>query len=148
MGIVNEDNRGGVSKGYVVPERRIGQGATYNAFLDGSQSLTVFFPQIPDKAGGIFSGGFAFSNTTSTPGTCDIAYANNPSAAQNDLPMPGNGTISIYAPNVPNLPDGFNASVTATCTVDIIGIGNFAADPQVPTDRYGDSFTESNGLNQ
>jgi hypothetical protein len=148
VAIVNEDNRGGVSKGYVVPDQRIGQGATYNAFLDGSQSYTVFFPQIPDKAGGIFSGGFAFSNTTTTAGTCNVAYANNAQANQSNLAMAASGTISIYAPNVPNLPDGFNASVTVTCTVPVIGIGNFAADPQIATKRYGDSFTESNGLNQ
>ncbi len=149
VGIVNEDNRGGTSKGYVVPEQRIGQGATYNAFPDGSQTTTVFFPQIPDKAGGIFSGGFAFSNPDAgTSGTCNVAYANAAQANQNNLPIAALGTISIYAPNVPNLPDGFNASVTVTCTVPVIGIGNFAADPLIATPKYGDSFTESNGLNK
>lgn len=148
VAIVNEDNRGGVSKGYVVPENRIGQGSTYNAFADGAQANTAFFPQVTDKAGGVFSGGFQFSNTTDVDGTCDIEWANTPSAFQNDLALVKNGTISIYAPNHPPVPDGFNASVKVTCTVPIIGIANMAADPQIATPRYGDSYSTSNGLSQ
>lgn len=151
VAIVNQDNRGGVSKGYVVPDRRAGQGGTYNAFLNGTQTFKVFFPQVPDKAGGIYSGGLAFSNTTASVGTCTVTWSSwqsNPPVVQSNLPMPAYGTISLYAPNITGLTDGFNASATAECNVQIIGIGNFAADPQVSSARYGDTFSEYNGLNQ
>lgn len=148
VAIVNEDNRGGVSKGYVVPASRIGQGSTYNAIPDGAQTTSVFFPQIPDKAGNIFSGGFAFTNPSSTGGTCSIAYTGASQANESNVPIGGNSTISRFAPNVANLPDGFNSSVKVTCTVSIIGIGNSAVDPLLPTTYYGDSYIQYNGLNQ
>lgn len=142
IAIVNEDNRGGPE----VPTERIGQGATYNAMPDGSQTTNLFFFQVPRRAGGIFSGGFMVSNTTANEGTCDIVYSGEPAANENDVPLPANGSFWRYAPNVANLPDGFNSSVTVTCTQPVVGIANLAAEPG--SGRYGDSFAQSNGLNQ
>lgn len=139
---VNEDNRGGSG----VPPERVGQGSTYNAIQDGSQTNILFYAQIPRKAGGIFSGGFQLANTTSNSGTCDIEYNAAPAANQNNLSLSANGTISIYAPNVPNLPDGYNNSVTVTCTQPVVGIANLAAEPG--SGKFGDSFTTSNGVNK
>jgi hypothetical protein len=141
VAIVNEDNRGGVG----VPVERIGQGSTYNAILGGSETNIVFFAQVPRSAGGVFSGGFQISNTTGNVGSCDIVYTNVPAANQT-LPLPANGSISVFAPNVPNLPDGFNAGVTATCTQPVVGISNLAV--VVGSGRYGDSFTQTTGLNK
>ncbi len=142
VAIVNEDNRGGGG----VPPERVGQGSTYNGFVDGAQTNTAFFPQITRHASGVFSGGFQVSNTSGNPGTCDIFYTNASAANQLGVAIPANGTISKFAPNVPNLPDGFNSSVRVTCTVPIVGIANLAVD--VNSGRFGDSFTTSNGLNK
>ncbi len=142
VAIVNEDNRGGPG----VFAERVGQGTTYNAIADGSQTPKVFLPQIARNAGGLFSGGFQIANTTNTAGTCNISYAGAPAATENNVALPANGSIARYAPNVPNLPDGFNASVTVQCTVPVVGIANLAVNPG--SNRFGDSFTQSNGLNQ
>jgi len=142
VAIVNEDNRGGAG----VPVERVGQGSTYNAIPDGSQTNTVFLPQVPRNAGGVFSGGFQIANTTSTAGTCNISYAGASAANETNVLLPANGSIGRYAPNVPNLPNGFNAAVTVQCTVPIVGIANLAVNPG--SNRFGDSFTQSNGLNQ
>jgi hypothetical protein len=53
VAIVNEDNRGGSG----VPAERVGQGSTYNAIGDGDQTSSLFFAQVPNKAGGWASGG-------------------------------------------------------------------------------------------
>lgn len=142
VAIVNEDNRGGSG----VPAERIGQGSTYNAIAEGSQTKTVFFPQITRKAGIVFSGGFQVANATSTAGTCTIKYNADTDANESNVPLPANGSIARYAPNVANLTDGYNASVTVTCTQSVIGIANLAAEPG--TGKLGDSATSANGLNQ
>lgn len=142
VAIVNEDNRGGTG----IPAERVGQGTTYNAIPSGAETNVVLLPQVPRKAGGIFSGGFQVSNTTGTAGTCDIVYNSDTDANQNDVPLPANGSISIYAPNVTNLNDGYNASVTVTCTQPAVGISNLAVEPG--SGRFGDSFTQNNAINQ
>jgi len=142
IAIVNEDNRGGAG----VPAERAGQGSTYNAIADGTQTKTVFFPQIARHAGGVFSGGFQIANTTATAGTCNITYAGAAAANETNVALPANGSIARYAPNVANLPDGFNAAVTVTCDVPVVGISNLAVD--TGSGRYGDSFMQGNGLNQ
>jgi len=142
VAIVNEDNRGGAG----VPPERVGQGATYNAIPAGTETNTVFFAQVPRNAGGVFSGGFQIANTTSIPTTCNIIYAGAPSANETNVPLPANGSIARYAPNVVNLPDGFNGAVTVICGQPIVGISNMAVNPG--SGRYGDSFTQTNGLNR
>jgi hypothetical protein len=142
VAIVNEDNRGGAG----IPAERVGQGSSYNAMPEGSQTDTVFFAQITRRASGIYSGGFQVANTTATAGKCDIAFSGAAAANQNDVTLPANGSFRRYAPDVPNLPDGFNASVTVTCDKPVVAISNLAVG--VGTGRYGDSFTQSNGLNE
>jgi len=142
VAIINEDNRGGPG----VPAERVGKGSTYNAFADGLQTDTVFFAQITRKAGGVFSGGFQVANTTSTAGACDIAYAGAALADETGVTLPASGVIARYGPNVANLPDGFNSSASVVCTQSIIGISNLAAEPG--SGKYGDSFTQGNGLNR
>ena len=142
IAIINEDNRGGPG----IPEERTGQGSTYNAILDGTQSTSVFFVQVSRNVAGIFSGGFQVSNTTNSSGTCNFTYIGASAADETNVSLPANGTISKYAPNITNLPDGFNDSVIAVCTQPIIGIANLAAEPG--SGRFGDSFSQSNGLNQ
>jgi hypothetical protein len=142
VAIVNEDNRGGPD----VPAERVGQGSSYNAIANGTQSGTMFFAQVPRHAGGIFSGGFQIANTTGTAATCNIVYVADMDANETGVSLPANGSIARYAPNVPNLDDGYNAAVRVTCTQPIVGISNLAVNPG--SLRYGDSFTQANGLNQ
>lgn len=142
VAIVNEDNRGGAG----IPAERVGQGSTYNAIADGNQTNTVFFAQITRKASGIYSGGFQVANTTGTSGKCSITYAGASSANETNVTLPANGSFRRYAPNVANLPDGFNSSVTVTCDQPVVAISNLAV--EVGSGRYGDSFTQANGLNQ
>jgi hypothetical protein len=142
VAIVNEDNRGGSG----VPAERVGQGSTYNAINDGSQSTTLFFAQITNKAGGIFSGGFQIANSTGTAGTCNLSYNTDVDANETNVPLAGNGAISRFAPNVPNLNAGYNSSVTATCTQPVVGISNLAVEAN--SGKLGDSLTTGNGINK
>jgi len=142
VAIVNQSNLGGAG---VAPEY-LGQGATYSAIANGSQTTKIFLPQIPDKAGGFWVGGFQITNTTGSSGTCTIVYNGVAGATENNVPLPANGFFSRYAPNVPNLTDGFNASVTVTCTQPVVGIANMAV--LAGSGKLGDSFSQSNGLNQ
>jgi hypothetical protein len=141
IAIVNESNPGGSG----IPIERAGQGATYNAILDGRQTRNIMFPQFVRRAGGVFSSGIQVSNTTGNDGSCHISYDADPDANE-DVYLPPNGSIARYAPNVRNLNDGYNASVTVTCTQPVVGIVNLAADPG--TGKLGDSFTQANGLNR
>jgi len=142
VAVINQSNFGGAG---IEPER-VGQGATYNAFLAGKQTTTVFFPQIPRNSGGIWSGGFQVSNVTSIAGTCDITYEGIPAANENDIILTANGSITRYGPNIANLPDGFNNSVTVSCTQPVFGIANLAINPG--SGKLGDTFGQSNGLNK
>ena len=143
---VNEDNRGNPAdnNGNPVPSERVGQGNTYNAFLDGTQTTTVFFPQVPAKAGGIFSGGFQVSNTTGTDTTCTATFNAIDVIYSGDLPA--NGSWSVYAENVPGMVFPHNGSVTVVCGQAVVGISNLAAFPG--SGRLGDSLTAGNGLNK
>jgi hypothetical protein len=146
VAIVNEDNRGNPvdNDNNAVPIERVGQGSTYNAILNGSQTADMFFAQIVNNAGGIYSGGFQIANTTSVPGTCVATYGT--SGVTQNLSLGALGSVGVFAPNVPSLPDGYNSSVSVTCTVDIVGISNLAAN--TGSGKLGDSFTQGNGLNQ
>lgn len=141
IAIVNEDNRGGAG----VPAERVGQGSSYNAVPDGTQTETVFFSQVTRNAS-IFSGGFQIANTTSTGGTCDISYVADADANETGVTLPANGSFQRYGPNVLNLNDGYNAAVSVDCTQPVVGINNLAVNPT--SGAFGDSFTQGNGLNQ
>ncbi len=67
-------------------------------------------------------------------------------ANETAVPLAANGSIARYGPSVTNLPDGFNSAVTVVCSQDVVGIANLAVN--AGSGRYGDSFTQGNGLNQ
>jgi hypothetical protein len=141
VAIVNEDNRGGAGQ----PVERAGQGATYNGALAGQETTKIMFPQIPKNKSG-FSGGFIIANTTNTAGTCNITFSGVPAANLTGVALAAKGSISRFMPNIANLPDGFNGGVSAECTVAVVGIANLSIN--TGTGKLGDSFTQSNGLNQ
>ncbi len=148
VAIINEDNRGNPADndGSPIPVERIGQGSTYSAIPAGTETKAVYFPQVPRNVGGVFSGGFFISNISGSAGVCDIHFDGYPAAKINDVPILAYGSLSYYAPNIANIPDGFNAAVRAYCTVNFIGIQNFAASPG--SGKVGDSFTQNNGFNK
>jgi hypothetical protein len=147
IAIVNEDNRGNPAdnNGSAVPIERIGQGNSYNAFLDGAQTQTIFYPQITARASGIFSGGFQVGNTTGTATTCTATF-NAQAGLTYDFDLAANGSASIYAENVPGIVLPYNSSVTVECGQNVIGISNLAAFPG--SGKVGDSFTANNGVNR
>jgi hypothetical protein len=152
VAIINEDNRGNAedNDGNPVPAERVGQGSTYNAINNGSQTADVFFAQVAKNAGLVWSGGFQIANTTGGAGSCVATFTGI--ADTLTIPLDAYGSASVYAPNIklpddtPLLPDGFNAAVSVACDVDIVGISNLAVNPG--SGKLGDSFTQGNGLNQ
>jgi hypothetical protein len=148
VAIANEDNRGTCNAAACpgIPANQVGFGSSYNAIVNGDQTATLFFPQITrNVSAALFSGGFQIANTTAGAGTCNITYSGAAGANEVGVALPGNGSISRFAPNVAGLPDGFNSSVKVTCTVAAVGIANLSARSVT---YYGDSFTTGNGLNQ
>jgi hypothetical protein len=148
VGIVNEDNRGDPddNDSNPIPAERIGQGSTYSAIPAGTETKNIFFPQVMRNVDGVFSGGFYFSNVSGEEGFCEIHFSGVPEAKMDDFPLVAGESKSFYAPDIPNLPDGFNSSIHVVCTVEIIGIQNFAAAPD--SEKLGDSFTQNNGFNR
>lgn len=148
VAIINEDNRGNAddNDSNPIPGERVGQGSSYSAIAAGTESTTLFFQQVMSKVDGIFSGGFQISNVTAQAGTCDISFYGAPEANLTGYAIAADSSLSMYAPDIPNMPDGFNAGVMAVCTVDVIGIANAAAAPG--TNKVGDSFSQNNAINQ
>ena len=147
IAIINEDNRGlaGDNNGSAVPAERVGQGNTYNAILDGAQTVTIFFPQIVARASNIFSGGFQVANTTGTSSPCTATF-NAQAGLDFDFTLGAFGSASIYAENVPGIVTPYNGSVTVVCSQAIVGISNLAAFPG--SGKLGDSLSGGNGLNR
>ena len=147
VAIVNEDNRGTCNAAACppIPPEQVGFSGSYNAMPDSAKTSTVFFIQVPRKAGGFISGGFQFANTTGTATTCSLTFPSAPAANQTGVALAANGSLSYFAPNIPSLPDGFNSSVKVTCGQPIVGISNFSARSAT---YFGDSFVVANGLNQ
>ncbi len=148
VGIINEDNRGNPADndGNPIPTERVGQGSTYSAIPAGSETKDLYFPQVMNNVEGIFSGGFFFSNVSGQAGFCEIHFTGVPEAKLDDFDMGATESKSYYAPDIPNLPDGFNSSVRVSCNIEVIGIQNFAAEPD--SGKLGDSFTQNNGFNK
>lgn len=119
-----------------------GRGASYNAFPVDAQRDTLFMPNFARHVNGIFSSGFHVSNFSAVPGTCDITFVDDADANITGLPILANSYFSMYAPNIPNLDDGYNSGVVITCTVGVIGIGNMSGDAASGT--FGDSFIQTN----
>jgi hypothetical protein len=86
---------------------------------------------------GGFSSGFHVSNFSGTPGECSFIFVDDENANFTQR-IDGNSYITKYAPNIPNLDDGYNAGVIIECTVDVYVIVNAAVNPNAG--RYGDSF--------
>jgi hypothetical protein len=148
VAIVNEDNRGTCNSAPgcgTIPTEQVGFSNTYTGFTDGAQTTTVFFTQVTRKAGSIYSGGFQLANTTGTATTCNITYSGAAGANESNVALAANGSLSRFAPNVANLPDGFNSSVKVVCGQPVVGISNLSART---TGYFGDSFAAANGLNQ
>ena len=135
-GNINQDNRGGDG----IPEERWGQGATYGAFLSTGASDKYFISKWM-KNDGSFSSGFNISNFTETNGSCNISFVDDVDANYS-VDVDANSFYSIYAPNVSNLDDGYNAGVLIECTVDVFVITNASANPG--SGFYGDSFYQMN----
>jgi hypothetical protein len=90
---------------------------------------------------GQFSSGFNISNFTDTDGECDISFVDDVNANYT-VEVDANSFYSIYAPDVENLDDGYNAGVLIDCTVDVFVITNASANPD--SGFYGDSFYQMN----
>jgi hypothetical protein len=148
IAIINEDNRGNSvdNDGNPIPAERIGQGSSYSAIPAGTETKILYFPQVPNQVEGIFSGGFFFSNVSGKEGFCEIHFTGVPGAKIDDFDVLATESKSYYAPDIANLPAGFNASVKVVCTIEIIGIQNFAAAPD--SGKHGDSFTQNNAFNE
>lgn len=148
VAIANEDNLGSSSdnNGSPVPAEQVGQGISYNGFQLGTETNKVFIPQFVRFTSSRFNGGFVIANTTNTATTCNISYNSDMDANETNVPLAGNGVIIRYAPNVANLNNGYNASVTVTCGQPIFGMYNFSAAPG--TGGLGDSFITNNAINQ
>jgi hypothetical protein len=146
---INKDNRGvcttGVNCGTITPNW-VGQAVTFEAIPDGTQTDTVYFVQVASHVGsGDWSGGYAYANTTDTATTCTVSFPSASAANQTGVALAANGSNSIFAPNVPSLPSGYNGSVIVTCGQPILGTSNISARN---TAYYGDSNGQSNGFNK
>jgi hypothetical protein len=156
VGIVNMDNRGDPNDNNLlpVPAENIGKGGSSNMGVYGQETFKVFFSQVPRNAGNLFTGGVVVANTAATAGTCQFAFTGVAAAtkgvpnadASGNVVLPANGQISFFLGNVVGLPDGFNASVTATCTQKVFGVSNWSVNSG--TGKLGDSYVENNGYNQ
>jgi hypothetical protein len=146
---INIDNRGSCTTGVecgTIQTNWLGHSATYSAVVDGTQTNTIYFVQVARHVGTAdFSGGYQFANTTNISTTCTISFPAAPAANQTNVSLGGYGTISVFAPNVPNLPDGYNGSVVVTCGQPILGISNISARNE---SYLGDSFGQTNGYNR
>lgn len=133
---INEDNQSGAPT-------RLGQGTTYNAPAAGTETTKIFFAQFVKNltAGNVYNSGIQISNTTAIAGTCNVEYVGQPSANAT-LALPASGSLVLYAPNITLLNNGYNAGVRVTCTQKVTGIVNLSIS------GYGDSFTQTTGLNQ
>ncbi len=152
IAIINEDNRGEAASNDGVPvpyPTRIGQGSTYNAFLSGAETNTVFFSQIVDLSATTYliTGGFQVMNATGTAAKCDATFTNtaDPVTGMTNVDLPANGSWAVYAPNVAGL-GNYNGAVIVECTQPIVGISNMSY--AYDSGLLGDSSTAANGLNK
>ena len=139
---INEDNR-------VDPA---GRGVTYNAFLDGEQTIAVSFPQVTAEYYG-YSSGIQIQNVGTASADLTVTYSGQAPFAYTGL-APG-ASWSQFAPNAPGMTagpgnDDYNGSVTVTSTQAIVGIANLSFRQDVDGRygmNYGDSFAAYNGIN-
>jgi len=136
-GNINQDNRGGAG----IPEERVGQGATYGAFLSTAGSPNVYIAKWMAHVGSL-SSGFNISNFSDSNVRCDITFVDDDDAFIDNQLIPANSFFSIWAGDVDNLDSGYNAGVRIECTGDVFVITNASAD--TGSGKYGDSFYQMN----
>jgi hypothetical protein len=136
---VNEDNR------------VKGQGITYNAFLDGSATSAVLFPQVTSKFYG-YSSGVQIQNVSTEDASCTVTYS-MPARADvtvGPFALVAGTSWSQFLPSVIPGQD-FNGSAVVVCNKNTVGISNMShsniTDPRYPL-NYGDNFTTYNGINK
>jgi len=140
---INEDNR-------VDPP---GRGVTYNAFLEGEETTTVFFPQVTAEYYG-YSSGIQIQNVGTAPADLTVTYSGKTPFTVTGI-APG-ASWSQFAPDAPGMTPGpgnddYNGSVIVTSTQPIVGIANISFRYDVDARygmNYGDSFAAYNGINQ
>lgn len=148
IAIVNEDNRGTCNGASCppIPTNQIGWGSTYEAFNNGVQKNSVTFPQLTSHVGSQdYSGGFQVANTTGTATTCSITYSAAPAANETNVPLPANGSLFRFGPNIAHLTNPYNASARVSCGQPVIGIGNLGA--RNPS-YFGSTMSTADGILQ
>lgn len=144
---VNEDNRVGAA----IPGHE-GRGVTYNAFVAGAETDTVFFSQVTNRATG-YTGGIQVQNVGTAPATVTTVWsAPGKTTVTNQKTIAPNDSVAWFGPQVIS-ETGFNGSVTVTADQPIVGIANGsywqtieASDNWAP--NVGDSFLTYNGVNR
>lgn len=129
---VNQENRGGRG----VQADYVGNGGTYGAFLATGGSRTNYIAKWMVHVGG-FSSGFHISNFSSTSVTCDFTFSDAP-GANFTRTIDANSFFTRWAPDVSNLPTGYNGGVKISCDANVYVITNAASDPNAG--KFGDSF--------
>ncbi|NLD73627.1 MAG: hypothetical protein GX649_13040 [Chloroflexi bacterium] len=144
---VNEDNRVGAA----FPGHE-GRGVTYNAFVDGAQTDTIFFSQVTNRATG-YTGGIQVQNVgTDTTTVTTVWSAPGKTTVTSQKQLAPNASVAWFAPQVIS-ETGFNGSVTVTADQPIVGIANGSYWQTIePSDNWapnvGDSFLTYNGVNR
>lgn len=140
VAIVNEDNR------------TLGQGATYNAALAGTETNVMVFPQVTSRFYG-YSSGVQVQNmgTSAANLTITFSMAQHTDTIIHVIVQP-NQSWSGFAPNLVPY-KGFNGSVTVASGQPIVGIANLSYRADInPADgwapNYGDSYANYNGVNK
>jgi hypothetical protein len=134
---INQDNRGGAG----IPIERAGQGATYGAFLSTAGSNKAYIAKWMRNVGA-FSSGVNVSNFSGTPAVCTFNFVGDIDANFTKT-IAANSDYSIWAPNVADLNNGYNAGVIVDCDSPVFVIANASANPG--SGKYGDSFYQLEG---
>ncbi len=146
VAIINEDNRVGA----VYPTHE-GRGSTYNAFLSGEATNTLFFSQVTSRYWSGYSSGVQVQNVGAAETSVTAVFsAPGFTDATATVSLQPYESISWFAPNIVSAPD-FNGSVVVTASQPIVGISNMSVridvDARWPA-NYGDSFLQYNGVNK
>jgi hypothetical protein len=159
--LVNEDNR-------VNPEF-IGQGTSYNAFVDGTQTGSAFMPQVTSRLSG-FASGITIQNAGTSAASATVTI-NDPKASvtksiQVTTPVlqPG-GSYILFVPNAwtsPSVSSGdvenLNGSGIISSSQPMFALANISyrgdVDPaytsshSTPASAFGDSYAMYPAFNQ
>ncbi len=122
------------------------------AIPDGTQTNNVYILEFMNQvSSAVYDSGFQVTNTTGNPGTCNITFPSYPTANVTGYSLPGNATISFFAPNFGSaygpaaLPVGFDNSVLVSCTQSVVGMYNYSSRSG---SYYGDTVGTVNLLNK